>query len=395
MDTRLDEEQVEIVRQARRFCENECPVDYVRAMIEDERGFSDTMWSKMAAMGWLKMRIPVQYGGLGMRSMELALILEEMGRALFTGPFFPTVLLAAELIVEAGDDSQKEYYLPRIAAGEIRGTMALHEPDGGADPGYIQMQARSNGDGFILKGTKLFVPDAHVADFLVCAARTKSANERSQGITLFLIDRRVKGLFVSLLPTMDGTRKSCAVEFKNVPVKADGILGVVHEGWKPLQRVLQRAQVGLCADCVGGAQRAMEIAVDYAGTRVQYGRPIGSFQVIKHRCTQMLQQVESSRSIMYWSAWAQDYAVPEKAQLAASVAKVYCSEASKDVSTWAIQVLGSIGFCWEHDIHLYLKRARANEVALGDPEYHRERVAQLLEDLDVYISQDLNIYVKF
>jgi alkylation response protein AidB-like acyl-CoA dehydrogenase len=245
------------------------------------------------------------------------------------------------------------------------------------------MQAISDGEGFVLKGTKLFVPDAHVADFLVCAARTRGANEGLQGITLFLIEAEVEGLFISTLPTMDGTRKLCAVEFNDVRVEAGSILGVVDQGWTPLKRVLQRAQVGLSADCVGVAQRAMEYGVEYAKTRMQYGRPIGAFQAIRHRCTEMLQQVESSRSILYWSAWAQDQASPEEAELAASVAKVYCSEVGKNVSSWAIQVLGAIGFCWEHDIHLYLKRAWADQVSLGDVEYHRSRVAQLLEEVTI------------
>jgi len=378
MDVSLNKVQIDIAKETRRFLDKECPTDYARDMFEDERGFTDEIWARMTEMDWMRVRIPEPYGGMGMDQMDITMVLEEMGRAVVPGPFFSTVLLAAEAVMEAGSDLQKERYLSRIGTGEIRGTLALHEPDGGTDLGYIQMEARADGDGFVLDGTKLFVPDAHVADFLACAARTEAGNDPAQGITLFLVDLSADGVSVSLLPTMDGTRKLCTVEFKEVRVSPEGVLGELHKGWTPLSRVLQRAQVGLCAECVGGAQRAMEIATEYSRIRIQFDQPIGAFQAIKHRCAQMYVEVESSRSILYWAAWAQDHGGSKEAALAASVAKAYCSEAFTHVSTGAIQVLGGTGFAWENDIHLYLKRAKANEVALGDPTYHREKVAQLL-----------------
>jgi len=378
MDIRLNNVQIDIAKEARRFLDKECPTDYARDMFEDERGFTDDIWAKMTEMDWLRVRIPESYGGMGMDQMDLSMVLEEMGRALLPGPFFSTVLLAAEAIMEAGTDSQKERYLPGIAGGDLRGTLALHEPDGGADLGYIKMKASADGDGFVLNGTKLFVPDAHVADFVVCTARTAAGDDLAYGITLFLVDLSADGVSVSLLPTMDGTRKLCAVQFKDVRVSSQGLIGELHRGWAPLSRALQRAQVGLCAECVGGAQRAMEIAAEYAKIRIQFDQPIGAFQAIKHRCAQMYVEVESSRSILYWAAWAQDYGSPEEAALAASGAKAYCSEAYTHVASGAIQVLGGTGFSWENDIHLFLKRAKANEQALGDPVYHRERVFQLV-----------------
>jgi alkylation response protein AidB-like acyl-CoA dehydrogenase len=380
MDVSLSKVQLDIAKEARRFLDKECPTDYVRDMYEDERGFTDEIWGKMIEMDWMRVRIPETYGGIGMDQMDLTMVLEEMGRAVLPGPFFSTVLLAAEAIMEAGNESQKERYLPGIAAGEIRGTLALHEPDGGADLGYIQMEARADGDGFVLDGTKISVPDAHVADFLVCAARTEPGNDLTRGITLFLVDLSADGVSVSMLPTMDGTRKLCALDFKAVQVSPEAILGEPHKGWKHLSRVLQRAQVGLCAECVGGAQRAMEIATEYAKIRVQFDQPIGAFQAIKHRCAQMYVEVESSRSILYWAAWAQDNGDPKEAAMAASVAKAYCSEAYTHVSTAGIQILGGTGFAWENEMQLYLKRAKANEQALGDPIYHREHVITLLTD---------------
>jgi alkylation response protein AidB-like acyl-CoA dehydrogenase len=377
MNIKLSEDQVEILRQARRFCENEMPMTYVRAMFEDERGFTDEVWGKMVEIGWTAMLLPEAYGGLGMELLDMSIVLEELGRAVSPGPLFSTVLLGASAIAEAGSDAQKQRYLPAVAEGTMRGTLALHEPGSGADPGYIMMEAMRDGAGFIVSGTKLFVPDAHVSDFIVCAVRTEKGGDPSKGITLLLIDAKTPGLMISLLPTMDGTRKLCAVEFKNVSVGKDALLGEMNRGWGPLRKVMQKAQVGLCAECVGGAEKAMELATEYAKVRVQFDQPIGSFQAIKHRCAQMYVDVESARSLLYWASWAQDHGDAKEAAIAASAAKVYCTEAYRNVSASAIQVLGGTGFSWEHDIHFYLKRAKANEVALGDLAYHREQVIGL------------------
>jgi alkylation response protein AidB-like acyl-CoA dehydrogenase len=377
MNIKLSEDQVEILRQARRFCENEMPMTYVRAMFEDERGFTDEVWGKMVEIGWTAMLLPEAYGGLGMELLDMSIVLEELGRAVSPGPLFSTVLLGASAIAEAGSDAQKQRYLPAVAEGTMRGTLALHEPGSGADPGYIMMEAMRDGAGFIVSGTKLFVPDAHVSDFIVCAVRTEKGGDPSKGITLLLIDAKTPGLMISLLPTMDGTRKLCAVEFKNVSVGKDALLGEMNRGWGPLRKVMQKAQVGLCAECVGGAEKAMELATEYAKVRVQFDQPIGSFQAIKHRCAQMYVDVESARSLLYWASWAQDRGDAKEAAMAASAAKVYCTEAYRNVSASAIQVLGGTGFSWEHDIHFYLKRAKANEVALGDLAYHREQVIGL------------------
>ncbi len=375
MDIKLSEDQVEISRQARRFCENECPMDYVRAMYEDERGFEDTFWTKMAELGWMAMRIPEAYGGLDLELMDLAVVLEEMGRAVLPGPFFSTVMLATEALIEAGNESQKTAYLSKMATGELKGTLALCEPDGGADITYIQMGAEKRGETYVLNGTKVFVPDAHTADFMVVAANTLPG----QGVSLFLVDPGAEGVTVTTLPTMDGTRKVCTVEFKDVTVKEDDLLGAARKGREPLERVLQRAQVGLCAESIGGARRATEIASEYAKVRVQFDQPIGAFQAIKHRCAQMFLETESGLSILYWAAWAQDHGDANEAALAASVAKAYCSEAYTKAASSAIQVLGGTGFSWEHDIHLHLKRAKGNELTLGDPAFHRSRVVAFLE----------------
>lgn len=378
MDIKLDEIQLDIANEARRFLEKECPAEIVREAYEDDRGLTDKLWNQMSEMDWMKIRIPEAYGGAEMEQLDLCIILEEMGRAVVPGPFFSSVQLAAEAILAAGSEDQKKEYLPKIGDGKMIGTLALSEPDSGADTDYIQMSARADGDGFVLSGTKLTVPDAHVADVMVVAARTEPGTEPSHGVTLFLVDKDTDGLRVNLLPTMDGTRKLCAVEFKDV--RASGVLGEVNQGRAPLDKVLQRAQTGLAAECIGGAQRAMEIATEYAKTRVQFDQPIGAFQAIKHACAQMFVLVESGRSLLYWAAWAQDHADEKEAALAASAVKAYCAEAYTKVTASALQVHGGIGFTWENDIHLFLKRAKGNELSLGDPAFHREKIVQLLTE---------------
>lgn len=379
MDFEFNEDQIEIARQARRFFENETPMEYVREMFEDDRGFTDEVWAKMAEMGWTALRIPEEYGGLDMDQISLSVILLEMGRTVLPGPFFSTVMLAAETIIAAGSGDQKEKYLPGIASGELRGTVAINEADGGADPSYIQMPATANDDGFILNGEKLHVPDAHTADFIICAARTEAGNDPDHGVSLFVLDTNTAGLTITPLVTMDGSRKISAVTFNDVAVGNDALLGELNSGWAPLSEMLRRAQAGLCAECVGGSEWVVETVIEHAKIRNQFGQPIGAFQAIKHQCSQMFVEMESSRSALLWTIWAQDYADAAEAALSSAVAKSYCTEVFRNVSTAGIQILGGTGFSWEHDMHLYLKRAKLNEVTLGDPFYHRELVTAHLE----------------
>ena len=355
MDVRLNDDQMEITRQARRFCENEAPTDFIRAMYEDERGYTDELWQKMVEMGWTAMCLPEAYDGLDLELIDLALILEEMGRAVLPGPFFATGVLAAELIKTAGNDEQKKERLAGLASGELKGTLALEEPDGGGDPEYVRLTAASEGETYVLHGTKVFVPDAHGADFLVCAARTAEGDGPEHGLTLFVIDLPAAGVAMEAIPAMDGARKLSAVVFDNARVGAEAVLGEVDQGWGPLLKVLQRAWVCLSAECVGAAQKAMETAVDYAKERVQFDQPIGSFQAVKHMCAEMFMEVESARSLMYWAAWAQDHGTEDEAAFAASAVKAHCTEMADKVTGLAIQVLGGTGFTWEHDAHLYLK----------------------------------------
>jgi alkylation response protein AidB-like acyl-CoA dehydrogenase len=299
-----------------------------------------------------------------------------MGRAVAPGPYFSTVLLGGLAILEAGREAQKKEWLPKIAAGDRRVALAWMEPSAQLGPAGVTLAATDRDGRYSLSGTKLFVHDAHTADALVVAARTRPGSG-ADGVSLFLLPKGTKGLTVTLLPTMDQTRKLCEVTCADVTVGAEALLGAAGAGWAPLARVLDRATVALCAEMCGGAQKVLDMTVEYAKIRQAFGRPIGSYQGVKHRAADMLVDVENSKSITYYAAWALDENSPE-APLAVSMAKAYVSDAFRRVAAAGIQLHGGIGFTWEHDLHLYFKRAKGSEFTFGDATHHRERVAQLV-----------------
>jgi alkylation response protein AidB-like acyl-CoA dehydrogenase len=346
-------------------------------MLDHETARDDAFYNHIADLGWFGIAIPEQHGGQGMTYVDLAVLLEEMGRALVPGPFFATVCLATPLLVDAASDQLKSSLLPEIASGRRLATIAFTEASGRADASGIELSARAEGDAFVLAGTKRFVLDAHVADTLLVAARTSTGGDPTEGVSIFAIDAATPGVTVSQLKTMDMTRRLCDVTFENVSVGRDAVVGDVDKGWPRLERALQRANGLLAAECVGGSQKVLDMSVSYARERIQFGRPIGSFQAVKHKCADMLVDVELGRSAMYYAAWA---ASDEEAELAlaSSMAKAFCGEAYTRVASNGIHVHGGIGFTWEHDMHLYFKRAKSAEVLLGDPSFHRDLVAKLV-----------------
>jgi len=376
MDFGLGEEQVMLKTSARDFLENECPKQLVRDMMEDERGYSPELWKKMAAQGWLGLAFPEEYGGAGMNFLDLAVLLEEMGRALVPGPFVPTVVLAGRPILAAGSEEQKQQFLPKIASGDMILTLAFMEPNGSLEASGVTVEAFPTGDDFIIEGIKLFVPDAHVADYLLCVVRTKDGPDKEDGITLFLVDTTTAGIHTEVLKTMTG-EKLCEVILHNVTVPKANILGELHQGWPIIKRVLEEARVAECAWTAGGARWVLETSIDYAKERVQFGVPIGSFQIIQHKCVDMAVKVEGATSITYYAAWTVSENDPNST-MATSMAKAYCSDIYTAVAAEGIQIHGGIGFTWDHDLHLYFKRAKSSEVAFGDGDYHREEVAKLL-----------------
>jgi len=376
MDFGFSEEQEMLRKSARDFLAKECAMTYVRQMMEDERGFRDEQWQQMAGLGWMGLILPEEHGGAGLDFVDLIVVLEEMGRVVLPGPFFSTVVLGGVALLEGGSAAQKKELLPKLAAGKLRVTLAQLEPSARWDAEGIALEARPAGGGYKLSGTKLFVPDAHTADLLIVAGRAPGSTG-AEGVSLFLVDAKAPGVSTTLLKTMDQTRKLCEVALRDVSVPAERVLGPAGQGWKLLERVTDRGKVGLCAEMCGGAQKVLEMSVDYAKVREQFGRPIGSFQAIQHKCANMLVEVESSKSATYYAAWAVANDVPE-APLAAAMAKAYCSDAYRHTSGEGIQIHGGIGFTWEHDMHIYFKRAKSSEVTFGDATWNREIVAQLI-----------------
>src|ERR1700733_353124 len=367
MNFAFSDEQEELRTAVRRFLAEKSPETEVRRLMETTEGYDPAVWSQMAdQLGLQSLTIPEEFGGSGFSYVELIVVLEEMGAALLCAPFFSTVALATNAVLTSGDDEAKKYLLPGLASGETIGTLAITEDNGRWDFGGIELAAEPSGDGWVLNGHKMFVLDGHVANLIVVAART------SKGVSLFGVKGDADGLTRTPLPTMDQTRKQARLEFSGTSAWLIGTDGGAEAG---LAKTLDLAAVALAAEQVGGAQRVLDASVEYAKTRIQFGRPIGSFQAIKHKCADMLLEVESAKSAAYYAAWA---AAEDSDELpvVASLCKSYCSEAYFHAAAENIQIHGGIGFTWEHPAHLYFKRAKSSELLFGDPAYHRELLAQ-------------------
>jgi len=375
MDFAFSEEQEMLRRSARDFLAKECSSKVVRTLMESPDAYDQGLWQKVAGLGWTALGIPDEYGGVG-TFLDLVVVLEEAGRALMPGPFFATMGLAVPVIIEAGTEAQKKEALGAIAQGSARATLAFTEPSGKWDAGSVTLTAKPSGGGWQLDGVKQFVPDAEAADYVVVAARTRGEGE--DGISLFLVKGRPKGMTVNPLKTLDQTRRWGEVRFDGVKLDAGSLMGTTDKAWPQLKRGLEWATAALCAEMVGGAQKVLETSTEYAKTRHQFGKAIGIYQAVSHKLADMLVLSESGRSATYYAAWAVDADAPDRS-LAASMAKAYVSDAYRKVAGDGIQVHGGIGFTWEHDMHLYFKRAKSSEVTLGDATYHRELVAQSLD----------------
>jgi alkylation response protein AidB-like acyl-CoA dehydrogenase len=375
MDISLSEEQELLQGSTRDFLQQECPIRLVRAMEEDEKGYDPNLWRQMAELGWLGLALPESYGGTGGTMMDLVVLLEEFGRALVPGPFVPTAVLVALPILWAGSDQQKQTYLPRLVQGELIATLAWHEPSATSQPAGIEMTADRQGEAYVLNGTKLCVPYAHVADYLLTVARTATGETPADGITLFLVDAKTPGITITKLATIADDHQ-CEVALNDVRVPRGQVLGEPGKGWGLVEQVRQYGAVAKCAEMVGIAQQAFEISLNYAKTRVQFGRPIGSFQAIKHKLANMVIDVDGSRYVTYRAAWLLSEGLPAGQQIAA--AKAWTSEACRRVVKEGQQVHGGIGYTKEYDLQLYTRRAKAAEIAFDDADAHREAVATYL-----------------
>jgi alkylation response protein AidB-like acyl-CoA dehydrogenase len=369
------EEQEALRSAARSFLADHSTSADIRRAMASELGYDPGLWKRIAGeLGWPAVAIPEAYGGLGLGAVELTALMEEMGRALLCAPFFSSVCLAANALLAGGSEAQKRELLPAIAEGRARATVAWVEAAGDWGATGIATTARRRGDEYVLDGTQRHVLDGVGADLLVIAARREgSAGE--EGVSLFAVPSGTAGLECRALPTMDPTRRLAEVVLRGARVPASARLGAEGEGWAPLAEALDRAAVALAAEQVGGAQRCLDLAVAYAKEREQFGRPIGSFQAIQHKCADMMVAVESARSASYYAACVAADGGADLA-LAASLAKAFCSDAYFRCAADCLQIHGGVGFTWEYDVHLYFKRARSTEVFLGDPATHRERVAR-------------------
>jgi len=375
MDFRLSEEQEALQENARSFLREHSGPDQIRSAMQSSKGFDPDTWQQISSeLGWPSLHIPEAYGGLGLGQVDLALLLETTGEALLCAPFFSTVALAANALLEIASEGQKTSMLPRIAAGERTATLAFAEASGRWDAGGVEATATPDKEGFILEGHKCQVLDGHSADQLLIVARQPGSTDE-EGLSVFVVAGDSPGLSRVLLPTMDQTRKLANVELASVRVSRDALLGEAGGAWPGLRRTLDLAAIALAAEQVGGATRCLDMSVDYAKEREQFGRPIGSFQALKHKCADMFVAVETARSALYYAACIADDG-SDDLTTNASLAKAWCSEAYFRCAADNIQIHGGVGFSWEYDPHLHFKRARASESWLGQPDYHRERIAQ-------------------
>ena len=376
MDLALSEIQQMLKTSAREVLAQEFPFELVREMEADERGITPELWKSMTELGWLGLVVPEKYGGAEGSFLDLGMLLEEMGRALTPGPFFSTVVLGALTVMDAGDEAMQSKLLPGIASGETMMTMAVTEEAGGFGPDGIRLQAKHRNGEFILSGRKLFVPDAHVADYAIVAARTSERLDPSNGITLFLTPLGAEGITVTPHTTM-ALEKQAQVDFNEVRVPEYAVLGTVDKGWPTLERALQRAATAKGLEMVGGAEAVLDMTLDYLKDRVQFGRPVGTFQALQHHCANMAIDVEGSRYAVYQAA----YRISEglHADREVSVAKAWVSDAYMRVCSTAVQCHGAVGFTAEHNLQLFTRRARVQEQLYGDGGFHRRRLATALK----------------
>ncbi len=375
MDLDLTKEQKILKRSAQGFLKKECPPSLLREMKDDERGYPQKLWDQMVDLGWTGVMIPEKYGGIGGSYLDLCILLEAMGEVCCPGPFFSTVVLGGLTLLSAGTEEQKGKYLPRIADGDLIFALAMTEPGTWYDISQIAMSATIDNDDFVLNGTKLFVENGHIADYIICGARTDSKDSSKERFALFLVDSKSPGVRCSFQKTL-GYDRQCAIVFDKVRVPKSHVLGDLGQASGIMERLQEQAAVAKCAELVGCIQTAFDMTVKYAKDRKQFGRPIGSFQAVQHHCANMVVDVDGSRFMTYQAAWKISEGLAASKE--AAMAKAWTSDASRRVTSLAHQIHGAISFTEEYDVHLFYRRAKSGEVAFGDAEYHLEKVAEQL-----------------
>jgi alkylation response protein AidB-like acyl-CoA dehydrogenase len=375
MDFSFTQRQRLIRSAVRDLLEKECGADLIREMENDEKGYSPELWHKLAELGWLGLFFPNKYGGSGASFFDLIVFLEEIGRYLVPVPFLSTVILGGMSILYGGSEEQKQTLLPKIANGELILTMALTEPDPIYSVSGIKIGATREGNSYLINGIKVFIPSAHIADYLVVPTLTQGKEKDNDGITLFLIETKRSDVSCNVLNTT-ASSKLCEVVFNRTKVASESILGQFNEGWVVLRKVLELATVAQCALMVGGAEKVLEMTVDYAKKRIQFNRPIGSFQAIQHRCSNMLVDLDGAKFVTYEAAWKLGQGLPNTLEV--SIAKAWVNQAYQRICANGHQVHGGIGVIKDHDMYLYSMRAKEAEFFLGDTTFHRGVIAERL-----------------
>ncbi|MBQ0719173.1 MAG: acyl-CoA/acyl-ACP dehydrogenase [Gammaproteobacteria bacterium] len=370
MQFTFTDEQEEFRLIVRRFMDDKSPSTEVRKLMDSEAGYDPAVWQQLSEeLGLPGIHIPEAYGGQGFGFVELCIVLEEMGRALLCAPYFSATALAATSIIHAGTEEQKLSLLPDIATGKTLATLAFNESSDNWSPDDTALTATATDNGFLLNGEKSYVVDGHIADLLIVVARTPGSTG-SDGLSLFTLPGNGDGIDRRLLKSLDPTRKLAQIEFKQAPAT---LLGELNTGAETLPHILDLAAIALASEMVGGAQKMLSSAIDYAQLRMQFGRLIGSFQAIKHKCADMLLDVELAKSSAYYAAAAATDNTDDLPAVA-SLSKAYASDTYMKSAAECLQIHGGIGFTWENDTHLYFKRAKSSEVFLGDPNYHRDQL---------------------
>lgn len=375
MDFSLSEEQQMIRNSARDFLATECPKAVIRRIEASETGHDPEIWKKMADLGWMGLALPEEYGGAGMKLLDLAVLVEEFGRAAMPGPFVSTVVLGAIPIAEFGSEEQKKAVLPRVAAGEMILTMALWEPEVNEDARFVAARAIKQGARYVLTGTKLFVPYALVADSLLVVARTGGKPGDEKGLTVFIVSAKTSGIGLTPLKTIAGDRQF-EVALNGVSVASGDVLGTVNEGWEIIRAVLTKATAIQCAEMVGGAQQELEMTAEYAKTRVQFDRPIGSFQAVQHRMADMFIDMVGARWTTYQAIWKVSEGLPAEKELA--MAKAFANVACQRIAFGAQGIHAGVGVDMDHDLQFYFRRQKAFDLKNGTTSFHLKTVERFL-----------------
>lgn len=374
MNLSFTEEQEILRKSAKDFLASKFPKTKVKELEESDKGYSTEIWKEMSDLGWMGLFIPEKYGGVGMTFLDQALLMEEMGKVCMPGPYFSTMILGAFPILDFGTEEQKNKYLPEIANGRRIFTMALTDLNGKIAANAIDTKATASGNGWVIKGTKMFVSDAHVADYLLCVAKTSDTSEPEKGLSIFIVDGKDKGITRTLLNAM--ANRLCEVKLDNVVVSKENILGQLNDGWGMIKQIFNRIVVAKCCEMLGMSQQMLDMTVQYAKDRKQFDRAIGSFQIIQHYCADIFTLVEGMRLGTYQAAWKLSEGLDCMEEIA--IARSWAVEATERIIGPAHQVHGAMGSAIEYDLHYYTRYLKASELTLRSADFYPEVLAQTI-----------------